>query len=390
MGGVDHRGAGVLALGAQQVDRARLGVVGGQQQRQGGGLHRRVAEVALERLHEALVRVALVEVAAERGDLLEQRAVEDLRALLDVERRRSRTAGSGSGLPSAQARIPPVEVPAIMSTRSAIRCPVRASISASTSAGISPRMPPPSIERTFTRRRLRARSRGSRRPRASPRRGSSCRSAAPARPRRAGRGTARVACSTPIRRTSSGTVGDRVQARGERQRHLGARHRRHPLELADVGDRHDARHDRRVDADRVDERARSPTPGAGTGSARSPPPAASRPARRRSEARDGRRRVALGVHGHADRREADLARERDQLDRVAQVALRERGVRRQRRVAVQRQQVAHAGRQVALSSATSSARPCAAHVRCASGSSSVPASRATSSCVRSRVEPPAP
>ena len=95
VGGVDHRGAGVLALRAQQVDRARLGVVGGQQQRQRGGGHRRVAEVALERLHESLVRVALVEVAAERGDLLEQRAVEDLRALLDVERRRSRPPAAG-------------------------------------------------------------------------------------------------------------------------------------------------------------------------------------------------------------------------------------------------------------------------------------------------------
>src|SRR3954454_3337431 len=50
---------------------------------------------------------------------------------------------------SAQARIPPVEVPAIRSNISAVRRPVRRSISASTSAGISPRMPPPSIESTF-------------------------------------------------------------------------------------------------------------------------------------------------------------------------------------------------------------------------------------------------
>src|SRR3954470_1398478 len=50
---------------------------------------------------------------------------------------------------SAQARIPPVEVPAIRSNISAVRRPVRRSISASTSAGIRPRIPPPSIESTF-------------------------------------------------------------------------------------------------------------------------------------------------------------------------------------------------------------------------------------------------
>src|SRR4051794_31215888 len=54
-------------------------------------------------------------------------------------------AGTGSGLASAQARMPPVEVPAIRSVRSAMRRPVRRSTSASTSAGISPRIPPPSI-----------------------------------------------------------------------------------------------------------------------------------------------------------------------------------------------------------------------------------------------------
>ena len=93
--GVDHRGARVLALGAQEVDPTRLGVVGGQQQRQRGGRHRRVAEVALERAHEALAVVALVEVAAERGDLLEQRAVEDLRPLLARRARRSRPPAAG-------------------------------------------------------------------------------------------------------------------------------------------------------------------------------------------------------------------------------------------------------------------------------------------------------
>src|SRR3954453_1913862 len=50
---------------------------------------------------------------------------------------------------SAQARIPPVEVPAIRSNISAVRRPVRRSISASTSAGTRPRIPPPSIESTF-------------------------------------------------------------------------------------------------------------------------------------------------------------------------------------------------------------------------------------------------
>src|SRR3954454_16769113 len=56
-------------------------------------------------------------------------------------------AGSGSGLASAQARIPPVEVPAMRSVSSATRRPVRRSTSASTSAGIRPRIPPPSIAR---------------------------------------------------------------------------------------------------------------------------------------------------------------------------------------------------------------------------------------------------
>src|SRR5215210_6047940 len=46
--------------------------------------------------------------------------------------------------------MPPVEVPAIRSKRSAVGRPVRRSISASTRAGIRPRMPPPSIASTFT------------------------------------------------------------------------------------------------------------------------------------------------------------------------------------------------------------------------------------------------
>ena len=58
---------------------------------------------------------------------------------------------SGPGRVRPQARMPPVEVPAIRSNSSAVGRPVRRSISASTRAGIRPRMPPPSIERTFMR-----------------------------------------------------------------------------------------------------------------------------------------------------------------------------------------------------------------------------------------------
>src|SRR5215210_6633414 len=68
----------------------------------------------------------------------------------------ARSSAECSGLPSGpgrvrpQARMPPVEVPAIRSKRSAVGRPVRRSISASTRAGIRPRMPPPSIASTFT------------------------------------------------------------------------------------------------------------------------------------------------------------------------------------------------------------------------------------------------
>jgi hypothetical protein len=46
--------------------------------------------------------------------------------------------------------MPPVEVPATKSKRSAIRFFERFSISASTVAGITPRIPPPSMERMRT------------------------------------------------------------------------------------------------------------------------------------------------------------------------------------------------------------------------------------------------
>ena len=52
-----------------------------------------------------------------------------------------------SGRVNPQARIPPVEVPAITSKSSAMGRPVRRSISDSTVAGMMPRMPPPSMER---------------------------------------------------------------------------------------------------------------------------------------------------------------------------------------------------------------------------------------------------
>ena len=49
--------------------------------------------------------------------------------------------------------MPPVEVPAIRSNRSAVCLPVRSSRFASTIAGITPRIPPPSIDSTFIRLR---------------------------------------------------------------------------------------------------------------------------------------------------------------------------------------------------------------------------------------------
>jgi hypothetical protein len=49
---------------------------------------------------------------------------------------------------SAQARMPPVDVPAIRSKVSATGLPVSRSSSASTIAGMIPRIPPPSMERT--------------------------------------------------------------------------------------------------------------------------------------------------------------------------------------------------------------------------------------------------
>src|SRR5918995_415384 len=57
-------------------------------------------------------------------------------------------AGSGSGAQSAQARMPPVEVPAIRSNSSKIRRPARRSSSVRTRAGMRPRIPPPSMAST--------------------------------------------------------------------------------------------------------------------------------------------------------------------------------------------------------------------------------------------------
>ena len=160
---------GAGARGAEEEREAVLEVVGRDEDVGDRVLEAGVAEIGGERGVERGVVVALVDQAAGGGDLLAQRAVEDLRPLGAVElgQRRRRSAAACRRAPGRvrpQARMPPVEVPAIRSNSSAVGRPVRRSISASTRAGIRPRMPPPSIERTFTA----GKTRDSRAPRPRP------------------------------------------------------------------------------------------------------------------------------------------------------------------------------------------------------------------------------
>jgi hypothetical protein len=92
--------------------------------------------------------VALVDQPPERGDLLDERAIEDLRPLAFIQRRGLRAAGIASGRGSTQARTAPLDVPATRWKRPAIGRRLRRSISATTNAGINPRIPPPSIAST--------------------------------------------------------------------------------------------------------------------------------------------------------------------------------------------------------------------------------------------------
>ena len=103
----------------------------------------------------------------------------------------------------------------------------------------------------------------------------------------------------------------------------------------------------------------------------------------------GRRRMTFGVHGDTDGEVADLAHELDELGRVLQVARRE--VQVLGRVAAEREDVLHARVAYRVRMSSSSARLCAAQVRCAiARHRRLRLIHTTRSCVRSRVEPPAP
>ena len=101
-------------------------------------------------------------------------------------------------------------------------------------------------------------------------------------------------------------------------------------------------------------------------------------------------RVRLGVHGDADREVADAPGEADQVDGVLELARGAgRGPSAGRRRGRGRSRSPSPGSGSTISS--SSARVCAAHVRCAIAVIDVSWLMCTTrSCVRSRVVPPAP
>ena len=79
---------GRVAAGARRAEEERepvLDVVGRDEHVGQRGRQPRVAEILRDRGVEPVVVVALVDPAVERDDLLQQAAVEDLRALLDVD-----------------------------------------------------------------------------------------------------------------------------------------------------------------------------------------------------------------------------------------------------------------------------------------------------------------
>ncbi len=145
-----HREREVLALLARLAALEEVGaglahVVGGHEQVGLGLGEPLVGEEALQRAVERGGVVLLVEQPLGAADALPHGAVEDAAGPPPRRARRAAPPGSASGAHRAQARMPPVEVPAIRSNSSQTRFPERCSISASTSAGISPRIPPPSM-----------------------------------------------------------------------------------------------------------------------------------------------------------------------------------------------------------------------------------------------------